>query len=123
MAAENFSRKGAGSMPRWRSQLHCGHRKELWGIPHQITRVFVNSFMVRRAASLPFALHFARCPPSEYGPADSKYTYIDAVRCQTVTRETLPRYTFNSIPVNILISGNLWKTPSPSLIKLGAAPV
>ena len=123
MAAENFSRKGAGSMPRWRSQLHCGHRNELWGIPHQITRVFVNSFMVRRAASLPFAQYFARCPPSEYGPADSKYTYIDAVRCQTVTRETLLRYTFNSIPVNILISGNLWKTPSPSLIKLGAAPV
>ena len=51
----------------------------------------------------------ARCPLSEYGPADSKYIYIDAVRCETVTRETLLRYTLNSAPVNNLISGNLWK--------------
>jgi hypothetical protein len=92
-----------------RSQLLCGHQNELWGIPHQITLLFVNSFMVRRAASLPFALYFARCPLSEYGPADSKYIYIDAVRCETVTRETLLRYTLNSAPVNNLISGNLWK--------------
>jgi hypothetical protein len=97
-------------MPRWRSQFLCGHRKELWGIPHQITRLFVNSSMVRRAASLPFALYFARFPLSEYGPADSKYIYIDAFRCQTVTRETLIRYTPNSTPVNNLFSGNLWKT-------------
>jgi hypothetical protein len=107
MAAEKFSRKGAGSMPRWRSQLHCGHRKELWGISHQITRVFVNSSMVRRAASLPFALYFARCPLSEYGPAVSKYIYIDAFSSQFVTSETLLRYTLNSVPVNNLISGNL----------------
>jgi len=44
-------------MPRLRSQLLCGHQNELWGIPHQITLLFVNSFMVRRAASLPFALY------------------------------------------------------------------
>ena len=56
-------------MPRLRSQFLCGHQNELWGIPHQITRLFVNSFMVRRAASLPFALHFARCALSEYVPA------------------------------------------------------
>ena len=56
-------------MPRLRSRLLCGHRKELWGIPHEITLLFVNSFMVRRAASLPFALYFARCALSEYVPA------------------------------------------------------
>ena len=41
---------------------------------------------------------------------DSKYIYIDAVRSQSVTRETLLRYTVKSAPVNNLISGNLWKT-------------
>jgi len=65
--------------------------------------------MVRRAASLPFALCFARCPLSEYGPADSKYIYIDAFSSEIVTRETLSRYTLNSAPVKTLISGNLWK--------------
>jgi hypothetical protein len=49
-------------MPHWRSQLLCGHRKELWGIPRQVTRLFVNFSMMRRAASLPFALYFARFP-------------------------------------------------------------
>jgi hypothetical protein len=39
----------------------------------------------------------------------SKYIYIDAFRCQSVTRETLLRYTSKSTLVNNLISGNLWK--------------
>ena len=42
----------------------------------------------------------------------SKYIYIDAFRCQIVTRETLLRYMVNSIGVNNLIGGNLWKTPA-----------
>src|SRR5580704_2354109 len=70
--------------------------------------------MVRRAASLTFALHFARFPLSEYGRAYSKYINIDAFRCQFVTSETLLRYTLNSIRVNTLISGNLWKNFAPN---------
>ncbi len=70
--------------------------------------------MVRRAASLTFALHFARFPLSEYGRAYSKYINIDAFSCQFVTSETLLRYTLNSIRVNTLISGNLWKNFAPN---------
>lgn len=43
----------------------------------------------------------------------SKYIYIDAFRCQSVTRETLLRYTLKSALVNNLISGNLWKSIVP----------
>jgi len=53
-------------MPRLRSPSLCGHQNKLWGIPHQVTRLFVNSFMVRPAASLPLALYFARYALSEY---------------------------------------------------------
>ncbi len=83
--------------------------------PHQIVLLFVKSSRLRRAASLPFALYFARRPLSEYGPADSKYIYIDAFSSGIVTRETLLRYTPNSVPVNNLISGNLWKIATPCL--------
>jgi hypothetical protein len=70
---------------------------------------------LRRAASPPFALHFAFwCALRVRSPA-SKYIYMDAFRCETVTRETLLRYTLKSAPVNNLISGNLWKKFSSAL--------
>lgn len=62
--------------------------------------------MLRRQ---PFALYFAVGALSEYGPPDSKYIYIDAFRCEIVTRETLSRYTLKSVFVNNLISRDLWK--------------
>jgi hypothetical protein len=43
----------------------------------------------------------------------SKYIYIDAVRREFVTRETLLRYTSKSALVNNLISGNLWNSICP----------
>ena len=49
------------------------------------------------------------------GPAPAaKHTYIDAFHGKTVTRETLLRYTFKSRYVNVLISGNVWKTARPA---------
>ena len=57
---KTFSNNGAGSMPRLRSKILCGHQKELRGIPRQIIRLFVNSFMLRRAVCLLLALYFAR---------------------------------------------------------------
>lgn len=36
------------------------------GIDPPTIRFFVNSFMMRRADSLPFALYFARLPLTEY---------------------------------------------------------
>jgi hypothetical protein len=77
--------------------------------PHQIVLLVVKSSRPRCAASPPFALCFAVGALSEYGPPDSKYINIDAFRCETVTRETLLRYTLKSIFVNNLIIGDLWK--------------
>jgi inner membrane protein len=53
-----------------------------------------------------------RRPIPHFGsPAPAaKYTYIDAFNGKSVTRETLLRYTFKSLPVNVLIRGFLWKT-------------
>jgi inner membrane protein len=53
-----------------------------------------------------------RCPiPHFESPAPAiKHTYIDAFHGKTVTRETLLRYTFKSLAVNVLIGGFLWKT-------------
>ena len=99
-------------MPRWRSQLHCGHRKELWGIPHQITRLFVNSFMVRLRRQVAVRPVLRPLPALRVRSRAPKYIYIDAFRCELVTRETLIRYTPNSVRVNTLISGNLWKKSS-----------
>jgi hypothetical protein len=65
---------------------------------------------LRRAAHPPFASCVARFPHMG-GPAPAaKYTYIDAFRGKTVTRETLLRYTVKSYSVNVLIRGNLWKS-------------
>ena len=53
-----------------------------------------------------------RCPPSALlraSPGAAKYIYIDAFSRQTVTRQTLLRYTDKSVLVNSLIRGNLWK--------------
>lgn len=85
--------------------------------PHRIVRLFVNSSMMRRAESFPFALCSARFPLLRVRCPDSKYICIDAFRCQSVTRKTLLRYTLNSIPVNILISGNLWKKLSSKTLQ------
>lgn len=101
--------KSAGSMPRLRSKLLCGHRKEPWGISPP-----------DRSSFCEILCAVPRCPPAARPvlrplPAlrvrrpDSKYIYIDAVRRQSVTRQTLLRYTLNSACVNTLISGNLWK--------------
>jgi inner membrane protein len=46
----------------------------------------------------------------------AKYTYIDAFNGKSVTRETLLRYTFKSLPVNVLIRGFLCKTTPPGPI-------
>ena len=65
----------------------------------------------RRAAHPPFAPCVARSAHLG-GPAPAaRYTYIDAFRGKTVTRETLLRYTVKSYYVNVLIRGNLLKTP------------
>jgi inner membrane protein len=58
------------------------------------------------------AVGSVRCPiPHFRGPAPAiKYTYIDAFNGKSVTRETLLRYLFKSLPVNVLIRGFLWKT-------------
>lgn len=53
----------------------------------------------------------------------SKYIHIDAFRCETVTRETLLRYTGKSAPVNNLISGNLWKKFSSAVRSFGQRSV
>jgi hypothetical protein len=97
--------------------------------PHQIVLLVVKSSRLRCAASPPFALCFAVGALSEYGPPDSKYIHIDAFRRETVTRETLLRYTLKSVFVNNLISGDLWKNlplsanqGSPSLESEPAQP-
>lgn len=113
MPAKNSLCNVADSMPRWRSQLLCDHRKELWGIPHQVTRLFVNSTYDaprRQIAVRPILRPFHALRIWSPG---SKYIYIDAFSSESVTRETLLRYTLNSIPVNNLISGNLWKKSTP----------
>jgi hypothetical protein len=58
------------------------------------------------------AVRPVRClPPAPQGSASpAKYTYIDAFSGETVTRETLLRYTFKSRRVNVLIRANVWKT-------------
>jgi hypothetical protein len=44
------------------------------------------------------------------GPAPAaKYIDIDAFNGKNVTRQTLSRYTFKSLAVNVLIGGNVWK--------------
>jgi hypothetical protein len=54
--------------------------------------------------------------PHLWGPAPAaKYINIDAFDGKTVTRETLLRYTFKSLPVNVLIGGKLYKTTYDSL--------
>jgi hypothetical protein len=77
--------------------------------PQKIARYFcLNDSAPRRLpAARPCVARF----PHFWGPAPAaKYTYIDAFNGKTVTRETLLRYTFKSVPVNVLIRGNLWKT-------------
>lgn len=90
--------------------------------PHRIARLFVKSSAPCRVARLPLVPYFARCRALRVRSPASKYIYIDAFRCQSVTRETLLRYTLNSIPVNNLISGNLWKNNASSA-PVGRLPV
>jgi hypothetical protein len=57
--------------------------------------------------------------PHSGGPGPTgKHNYIDAFNGKTVTRETLLRYTFKSLPVNVLIRGFLCKTSPPGLSSL-----
>src|SRR5260370_37573605 len=68
------------------------------------------------AACPPLAPCGARFPHSGSPAPAAKHTYIDAFNGKTVTRETLLRYTFKSLPVNVLIRGFLWKNSHPDTV-------
>src|SRR6266567_3698461 len=65
------------------------------------------------AAGAPCVARF----PHPWSPArPAKHTYIDAFNGKTVTRQTLLRYTFKSLAVNVLIRGFLWKNSHPDTV-------
>ena len=70
------------------------------------------------AACPPLAPCGARFPHSGSPAPAAKHTYIDAFNGKTVTRETLLRYTFKSLPVNVLIRGFLWKNSHPDSVSI-----